>query len=173
MNLLKNLSLFNGFTDEELNQISPLLTTVSYNKGDFIIHEGDTVDNIYIIMDGEVAVLKKSETTTEQLHIATLPPTTLIGEISLFDKSPRSASIRALTNVTVASLSINELFKLAKSDSMNTRIIYYKIIENISQQLAIKLQQMNQLTIKLLYKELLAKERDAAHMNIFASFFSF
>ncbi|MFH0919795.1 MAG: Crp/Fnr family transcriptional regulator [Fibrobacterota bacterium] len=73
----------------------------TYKAGEDLFVEGEKGNELFIIQEGEVAVLKKLEEGT--LQLAKLPAGTIVGEMALLDDMPRSATIRALkpTKVTV------------------------------------------------------------------------
>jgi len=72
-----------------------------------IIREGDEGDKFYIIRSGRVAVLKEREGKEEVL--TELGPGDFFGELALLRREPRAATVRALEEVELLSLS-RELF---------------------------------------------------------------
>lgn len=62
--------------------------------GEMLFMEGDQGDEMYIIKRGQIQILKREGARMVQL--ATLGPGSVIGELSLLDQQPRSASARAL-----------------------------------------------------------------------------
>jgi CRP/FNR family cyclic AMP-dependent transcriptional regulator len=70
------------------------------------ICEGDTADDGFmaLLLDGEVVVESIVVSRTEPVTIKVLGPGSLVGEVGLMDKEPRSASCTASTDVTCAIL---------------------------------------------------------------------
>jgi len=70
------------------------------------IREGDLGDDGFmaLLLDGEVVVESVVVSRTEPLTIKVLGPGSLIGEVGLVDKEPRSASCTASTDITCAIL---------------------------------------------------------------------
>ena len=63
-----------------------------YNKGDFIIKEGDASnETMYFILDGSFAVLKNRGDSVEEVNV--LKSGDFFGELSLISSQPRTASI--------------------------------------------------------------------------------
>ncbi len=62
--------------------------------GEMLFMEGDDGDEMYIIKRGQIQILKREGARIVQL--ATLGPGSVMGELSLLDQQPRSASARAL-----------------------------------------------------------------------------
>lgn len=107
--VLQENALFEGFSPAQLQRVAHLIHQMTVQSGDVIIQEGEVSDNIYLIKQGTVAVTK-IDSETQQVHkIAELTAKDVIGEISLLDNAPRSASVRALDAVTLYVLSIRDL----------------------------------------------------------------
>ena len=71
--------------------------TVKYAAGDRIIAEGEPGDTAYVIVAGsvEVSIGEAGKVRT----LGTLGPGDVFGEMSLIDPGPRSATVRAVTDV--------------------------------------------------------------------------
>lgn len=73
-----------------------------YQQGEVIFHEGDIGDYLYIIVRGEIEVLKKIEGV--DTRIATLSSGEYFGEMALLNDWCRIATTRCLTEVDVLAL---------------------------------------------------------------------
>ena len=93
--LLKQLPLFSQLTDADLDWLYGQATPVEISAGEFLLKEGDPGDSMFIILDGEFEVTKRSG--PQEIALAVREPGAVIGEMSLLDDSPRSASVRAQT----------------------------------------------------------------------------
>src|SRR3989338_11225781 len=85
-----------------------------YNDGNVIIEEGSQSCTMYVIQSGKVKVVKKEggrETT-----LAFLCEGDIFGEMSLFDASPRSATIVAVGEARVLAIEHEGLLKKIKMD---------------------------------------------------------
>jgi CRP-like cAMP-binding protein len=67
--------------------------TLSFNDGDIIFAEGDQSREMYVVVEGEVAVSKKSN--KGEVTLAVLQRGDFVGEMSLLESLPRSATARA------------------------------------------------------------------------------
>lgn len=65
----------------------------NYNKGDIIFRQGETGDCMYVIQKGEVEALAGPQGS--ELRLRTMGPNDFFGEMALFEKEVRSATIRA------------------------------------------------------------------------------
>jgi len=102
-------------------------TKQTYNKGEYVIHEGETeADSMYYVISGSVDVYKAHGKTNEML-LATLKPGDLFGEMSLFLKEPRTASVIAREQVTILEIKEHNMY-----DFMNNEPdIAYSIVETL------------------------------------------
>src|SRR5687767_4423214 len=89
--LLRSTLGFSGASDRELLQLSSLFDEVELDAGDVLIREGDPGRELFLIVDGEVAV------SLESHALATAGPGEFVGEMTLFERAPRSATVTALT----------------------------------------------------------------------------
>ena len=77
-----------------------------FGAGEMIVRENQILDALYVLLSGEVAVfLPESENRPAQIDITTKTMNDCFGEYSLVDHQPASASIRALSNCIVFSIS--------------------------------------------------------------------
>lgn len=75
----------------------------SFEAGQFIFLEGDRDLHFYIVEEGRVEIF--SSPGGKHLKISELGPGESFGEFALLDRSPRSASARALTPVSLVKVS--------------------------------------------------------------------
>jgi CRP/FNR family transcriptional regulator, cyclic AMP receptor protein len=80
------------------------IETVEFAPGDYLFHEGEAGYHFYIIQSGEVEVFK-NKPPSGKIPLAIVGSGTSLGEFAMIDKQPRSATARALTDVTAAKIS--------------------------------------------------------------------
>jgi CRP-like cAMP-binding protein len=95
--------IFQGFTVDEYEQVLALLEQEAYAKGDVIIDEGKSQQDLWIVVKGSCEVVKMNKSKVER-QLATLETGAVFGEMSFFQKAPHSATVRALTAVKVLRL---------------------------------------------------------------------
>ncbi len=105
---LRNAPLFRGLDDEAAQALSASMQESRIRRGDVLFSEGDEGDRLYIVTDGKVKLGRTSADGRENL-LAILGPGQMFGELSLFDPGPRSATVTAVTDCTMQSLSHDEL----------------------------------------------------------------
>jgi CRP-like cAMP-binding protein len=75
------------------------METKTYLKGEMVFNDGTEGSEMYYIVDGKVHVFKMIN--AEKVHLAVIGKGEVIGEMSLFLNSPRSASVEAMEDTTV------------------------------------------------------------------------
>ena len=92
---LKSIDLFSRIPSEDLAQIAQITDEIQYEEGEEIFQEGDPGDTLYFVIEGRVRV------TSGQKEVAILGERQVFGEMSLLDSEPRSATISALSALTL------------------------------------------------------------------------
>jgi len=87
---LKAVPLFQGMTEHALDAVAGLANEVRFADGQSVTEEGEPGDSFYVIVDGQLRVSRHGKT------IRDLGPGDFLGEISLIDGRPRSASTVAI-----------------------------------------------------------------------------
>jgi CRP-like cAMP-binding protein len=101
--LLARISLFENLQAEELEQLSALLRSRRYAKGEVIFHQGDIGTALYIVRKGQVAIRLSSDDGKEAI-LALLDRGDFFGELALLEEEPRSTDAIAREEVDLLSL---------------------------------------------------------------------
>lgn len=88
------LPLFDAFANEDLDILARHMNYSQIMRGEYLFTEGDKGDYMCFVVQGLLEVLKKS-IQGDYRTIARLGKGSTIGEMSIIDKSPRSASVIA------------------------------------------------------------------------------
>src|SRR5205807_7804070 len=96
---LKRVPLFSTLTLEQLASIDRLMVTRHYAKGESVFRRGDVGAELYVIVEGEVRV--HLDHGDREVTLAKHGPWAVMGEMSVFDDQPRSASAEAVTDTVV------------------------------------------------------------------------
>ena len=78
-----------------LAELSASLDFSSVRRGEFIVKAGEKGDSMCVIVTGRARVVI-THTSGREITLGTLYPKDFLGEMSLFDARPRSASVQAL-----------------------------------------------------------------------------
>lgn len=92
--VLRNVPLFSGLNEGELERLSRVSGRRRAERGEFIVRAGDKTDSLYILLTGRAKVTNSDEEGRE-IILAILGPGEFFGEMGLIDGSPRSADVVA------------------------------------------------------------------------------
>jgi len=91
--LLKGIDIFESLSVSELAAIASVAEVADTPAGQVIIEEGTFGETMYLIIQGEVSVIKELGKVNE-IEIDRIKPGEYCGEMALFEDVERSASIR-------------------------------------------------------------------------------
>ncbi|MCB1377880.1 MAG: Crp/Fnr family transcriptional regulator [Alphaproteobacteria bacterium] len=103
---------------------------VDLTTREVLFHAGDSGDGCYIVRKGVVKAAVIAKDGQERL-LAVLGPGSLIGELSLIDDEPRSATVSALRECSLLHLTKSGFFRLADSNPL----IYRQALRILAQRL--------------------------------------
>ena len=92
--VLRNVALFSGLDDGELEKLSKVSGRKRAERGAFIVRAGESTDSLYVLLAGRAKVPNTDEEGRE-IILAWLGPGEFFGEMGLIDGSPRSANVVA------------------------------------------------------------------------------
>lgn len=122
VDFLKSLSLFKTFSNEQIQDIKEHFVEEKFPPNMPIISEGDLTNDVYLIVEGEVAVFKWDEDHHSEVIIGRIGKDEMFGEMSFIDNSPRSSTIKTIKPTTT--------LKLAKESLKNNQLLQ-GILSNI------------------------------------------
>jgi CRP/FNR family cyclic AMP-dependent transcriptional regulator len=112
---LSDIWLFSGCSKAERKAVENHATEVDAPAGHVIVDEGSVGTAFYVILEGKVAVLRRGR------KIAELDAGQIFGEISLLDRLPRNASVKAITDTRLACFSQKDFDSVLKESPATTR----------------------------------------------------
>lgn len=93
---LKEISLFEGLSNDVINRIFRLGKLKYYPDGATIVEEGDRGETLHILVSGKAEVWKSVKGgLSSSRRLAKLECGSIFGEMSLFDGAPYSATVKA------------------------------------------------------------------------------
>lgn len=133
---LSEIDLFKDLSGEELLLLNTIITTMTFPADHVIVKEGDTGDVMYMIVKGDVEILKRTvfgeeytcDYLPEAMHL-------FFGEFSLLDQGERSATVKSVTPVEALTLSREPFLAFCEAH----KTIGYKIMKRIAYRMASRL----------------------------------
>lgn len=108
MKALRKVPLFDNLSLAQHNQIMNLCQDVTYESGDLVAKEGDTLDRMYMVVDGELSISRSGA------HLDRLGPGSSLGATSLAHPRRARASVYANARTRVLQLSRDDFGELAR-----------------------------------------------------------
>lgn len=129
--VLKENTLFRGLPIHELLHIAGITRDYKLPTGSTFIRAGEKGNELFILIDGEVEIYTAHKT------IARLGPGSCIGELSIIDEEPRSASVKTVRDSRLISISRRDFLLTLKENpgiSINVmQVITRRLREMIAQ----------------------------------------
>jgi len=88
---------FADLPSDEIERLAAKLRPVRFRAGDELVRQGEHGDDVFLLREGEVDAVRRDGATDRVLNH--LGPGSLIGEIAVLTGSPRTATVRAATDV--------------------------------------------------------------------------
>jgi signal transduction histidine kinase/predicted CoA-binding protein len=126
---LKKVPLFANLQDDDLDRLCAVVTEENIPADELLFTEGEVGDKAYVIMAGEVDILKESGGQT--VLLATRHSGEVIGEMSLLDQAPRFASGRTRTDSKLLAISHDNLEHLLDTSPSAARVMLSTITNRL------------------------------------------
>lgn len=108
------MQYFSTLKIDELKTVLEYLEDIRFPKDECIVKEGDEGDSCYFIEKGRIRLELADAHTDSEIVIGHLEEGMALGEFSLIDEQPRSASAYAETDVEARKLTLKAFEKLSK-----------------------------------------------------------
>jgi len=128
--VLRRVPLFRDFEEVELTQIATTVGVARFSKHQFIVRESEPGETFFIIVSGSVSVCRIAPDGRETI-LSILKEGDFFGEMSMFDSSLRSASIKALTEVEVGTINRTEFLGLLDRNPKIGRLLVIELAERL------------------------------------------
>lgn len=110
-NQLRNKTIFQEFTDLEMDEFIELLDHRSAQAGEVIVRQDELGDCMYIVVHGHARVVHHKD--GNYIELARLKGGDFFGELSLVDQGPRSADVQALEDCSLLRIDLGAVSALA------------------------------------------------------------
>lgn len=159
---LQGIDLFESFAEEDLLNFAENLTEVLLETGEILFVEGDPGQEMFILLDGAMKILKNGRviTVTEAVDY--------VGEMAIIEEKPRSATVEAIEPCLLLKITYQDfqeffarqpssLVSLMKSLSRKIRVDTERIADDLKR-VSILVHDMKNLLTNFLLFEILLRE---------------
>ncbi|MBY0577949.1 MAG: cyclic nucleotide-binding domain-containing protein [Burkholderiales bacterium] len=131
--LLSHQYLCESLTVSEVQTLLDYLTLLNFDKGDILSDIGDIGDALYFVVQGEIALTFDDH--GQENEIVRAGPGEMLGEMSFFDKQPRSVRL-------VAKAAETQVLKLSRIKYKRLKVEHPYIALNIVEHAIISLDRL-------------------------------
>lgn len=133
---LRTIGLFGGLTDEHLEHLANTLEVLNPPPGETLFREGDQGRDMFVVLEGEVEILKRTRAGTDA-RVALLGPGDWFGEMSILDIQPRSATVRGLAPSRLLRIRTVDLEALYRQDVKAYSLVVLNLARELSRRLRV------------------------------------
>lgn len=161
LSFLQQVPIFRGLSEESLRPLLTRSRKLKFRKDVGLLTEGETGESLYVIVKGKVKIFISDEEGNE-MTLFIEGPGSYIGEISLLDNEPRTASAITLEASEIISISKNA-FKEAIVENPE---IALQVISELTKKMRRATEATRSLALRNVYQRLtlklleLSEERD-------------
>lgn len=101
----------------------------AFRDGEYIVQQGELGDCMYVIQSGVVEVVRRAG--DKEFSLAELGEGEFFGEMALFDREVRSASVRAVGDVWVLTLEKKSFLRHVRRDPS----MAFRVLEKMAQRI--------------------------------------
>ena len=94
LDLIRRVPLFSTLTQAQAELVANTVVKRRYKRGDIIVEQGKKSNFLAIVLTGRTRVIT-TDSRGREVILATMQPGDYIGEMSLIDNQPHSATVRA------------------------------------------------------------------------------
>ena len=131
---LKRIPLFTGVDVGKLRLLAFAGETIPCTREDVIFRQGEPSDSVYVVLDGEVGVWRQNGEA--HVHLATLGPGQIFGEIGVLCDRTRTATVNAASDC--------QLLRIEKGVFLEFTRELPELALSIIRELGARLENMNQ-----------------------------
>ncbi|KUG26239.1 aspartate ammonia-lyase [hydrocarbon metagenome] len=141
---LSRIELFKDIPESEIEKIIEIIEERKYSSGDFLFSENTQRKNLFLVLDGNIELFKKSP-MGEEKRLSLFSNYDFLGEGALLDDSPHSTSARAINDSTLLLISRDKFRKLFNDNAS----IGFKILANIAKVISRRMRSANTRVINI------------------------
>ena len=126
VDLLREVPMLRPLAPATLEQLAASAATVRFAAGEEIFRQGDHGDRFYVVADGAVDVVSDGE------HLATAERGGYFGEIAVLRDVPRTATVRAKTDVELLALDRDEFLAAVTGHASSAEVADSVVAERLA-----------------------------------------
>jgi signal transduction histidine kinase len=131
LNDLRKSPLFQGLSDQELQQLLDMAEPVNLRAGEALMKQGEPGDSAYVILKGNFEIHKQSGPSIIKIDLRN--PGDVVGEMALLSRAPRSATVLSITDSEALRIPQEAFEKLLSSSSTAALAVLHWVMARFAQ----------------------------------------
>ncbi|MCD6422985.1 MAG: cyclic nucleotide-binding domain-containing protein [Elusimicrobia bacterium] len=127
MKKIRDLKIFSSLSEEEIAHLERISQIYELSEGEVLFSEGDEDRDIFVVIEGAIAIKKKISGGEKTLAI--LKEGEIFGEMALFEKQPRSATACAVQRTEILRIEGENFEKFIQEKPEKGFLILLKMIK--------------------------------------------
>ena len=132
LELIRRVPLFALLTAGQAEAVADAVSKRRFKRGEVIVEQGEKSNTLFIILTGRTRVVT-SDKRGREVILATLQPGDYIGEMSLIDNEPHSATVRAEVQTDMLTLGRAEFARCLPENSSMSYAIMKGLVQRLRQ----------------------------------------
>lgn len=130
LDLLRRVPLFSMLTAAQAESVSQSIVKHRFKRSAIIVEQGKKADALFIILTGRARVVT-SDSRGREVILASMQPGDYIGEMSLIDDEPHSATVRAELQTDVLMLGRAEFARCLPENSSMAYAVMRGLVQRL------------------------------------------
>ena len=132
VDLLRSIPMLANMPASKLKLLAFASDRVSYSKGDVLFNQGDDADAAYIVINGGADVLVSSGDNSKQSKVAELGPNSFIGDMAILCDIPRTAAVRANSNLDTLRIKKEHMVDMMKESPTLAMAVLQELVQRLA-----------------------------------------
>ncbi|MDO5693884.1 MAG: Crp/Fnr family transcriptional regulator [Pseudomonadota bacterium] len=130
LDLIRRVPLFSMLTESQAVSVADAVVKRRFKRGEMIVEQGKKSNALFILLNGRARVVT-SDNRGREVILATLQPGDHIGEMSLIDNEPHSATVRAEVQTDVLMLGRIEFARCLPENSSMAYAVMRGLVQRL------------------------------------------
>jgi CRP-like cAMP-binding protein len=132
LELIRRVPLFSMLTSVQAESVAAAIIKRRFKRGELIVEQGKKSNSLFIILTGRARVMT-ADTRGREVILATLQPGDHVGEMSLIDNEPHSATVRAEVQTDVLVLGRTEFARCLPENTSMAYAVMRGLVQRLRQ----------------------------------------
>ena len=130
LELIRRVPLFSMLTESQAISVADAVVKRRFKRGEVIVEQGKKSNALFILLNGRARVVT-ADSRGREVILATLQPGDHIGEMSLIDNEPHSATVRAEVQTDVLMLGRIEFARCLPENSSMAYAVMRGLVQRL------------------------------------------